>query len=328
MLHDRAPSLRRRRGRNAKQRLSLARAREPVRFLRSVCRVPLHRRASRAGGDLRADRGSKPPRAGIEFADHRDYAAGRRSALRRLEDLRAARTSRAAALPGGRGRSIDVLVDASASMAMATAEVDWRAALAYVGLSNDWVAVTAVLGAQAGPPPGRGKAPHPADPPLSRRRSGAAAGTFADFEAIAGGSRPRVPLAAGWPEARGGGLVSLDFYDPAGARAALELVRRSPRGGCAGRAPARRAPPPGRRNRRRAPPPRASGHPAATGTRGRLPPATMASKSATVPAAAPERRRDNGGSAGCGPCRAPGGGPAAPAPSAVTATRSRLERPT
>ena len=97
------------------------------------------------------------------------------------------------------------------------------AALGYVGLSNlDRVAVTALGAELAGPPPARGKA---RILPILR---------FLDTVRPLR-STSRTSLAAAVREflsrrrGRGRGLVALisDFYDPAGARAALELVRRN-----------------------------------------------------------------------------------------------------
>jgi uncharacterized protein (DUF58 family) len=93
------------------------------------------------------------------------------------------------------------------------------AALAYVGLSNlDRVAVAALGAGPGGTPPARGK------------------GRILPILRFLEGVRPggRIPLSAAVRDflaRRGGrrrGLVALisDFYDPAGARAALELVRR------------------------------------------------------------------------------------------------------
>jgi uncharacterized protein (DUF58 family) len=193
------------------------------RFLRRLESLALAIRRTTAGRSHGVRR-SRRVGAGLEFADHRDYVPG--DDLRYLDWNLYGRLERRALrlFEEDEDLSIDLLVDASASMGMGRPPkldlaVQIGAALAYVGLSNlDRVAVTALGAAPAGPPPARGK------------------GRILPILRFLDGVRPagRVPLAAGVRDflaRRGGrrrGLCALisDFYDPAGARAALELVRR------------------------------------------------------------------------------------------------------
>jgi uncharacterized protein (DUF58 family) len=206
------------------------------RFLRKLESLALTIRRT-AAGRSHGMRRSRRVGAGLEFADHRDYVPG--DDLRYLDWNLYGRLERRALrlYEEDEDLSIDVLIDASASMSMGRPpKVDLAfqlgAALAYIGLANlDRVAVTA-LGAQsagpAGPPAGRGKARilpilRYLDAVRPPRRSSWSSGT----------SRPS--LAADVREFlsrrrdRRRGLIALvsDFYDPAGARAALELVARN-----------------------------------------------------------------------------------------------------
>jgi uncharacterized protein (DUF58 family) len=197
------------------------------RFLRKLESLALTIRRT-AAGRSHGMRRSRRVGAGLEFADHRDYVPG--DDLRYLDWNLYGRLERRALrlYEEDEDLSIDVLVDASASMAMGRPPkldlaLQIGAALAYVGLTNlDRVAVTALGDEAAGPPPGRGKgrilpilryldAVRP--PQRSSRTSLAAA--VREFLARRRGRRR--------------GLVALvsDFYDPAGARAALELVQRN-----------------------------------------------------------------------------------------------------
>jgi uncharacterized protein (DUF58 family) len=199
------------------------------RFLRRLESLALTIRRTTAGRS-HGMRRSRRVGAGLEFADHRDYVPG--DDLRYLDWNLYGRLERRALrlYEEDEDLSIDVLVDASASMAMGRPPklglaFQIGAALAYVGLCNlDRVAVTA-LGAEAvGPPPGRGKG---RILPILRYLDA--------LGPLDGTSRTsRTSLAAAVREflsrrrGRRRGLVALisDFYDPAGARAALELVRR------------------------------------------------------------------------------------------------------
>ena len=216
--------------------MTVARADEPIasrfddRFLRKLESLALTIRRTTAGRS-HGMRRSRRVGAGLEFADHRDYVPG--DDLRYLDWNLYGRLERRALrlYEEDEDLSIEVLVDASASMAMGRPpKVDLAcqigAALAYVGLANlDRVAVTA-LGAEAGaPPPGRGKARIlpilrylDAVRPLewtSRTSGTSLAATVREFLSRRRGRRR--------------GLVALvsDFYDRAGARAGLELVRRN-----------------------------------------------------------------------------------------------------
>ena len=199
------------------------------RFLRKLESLALTIRRTTAGRS-HGMRRSRRVGAGLEFADHRDYVPG--DDLRYLDWNLYGRLERRALrlYEEDEDLSIDVLVDASASMAMGRPPklelaLQIGAALAYVGLSNlDRVAVTALGAEAAGPPPARGKA---RILPILR---------FLDaVHPLQGSSRTsRTSLTAAVREflsrrrGRRRGLVVLvsDFYDPAGARAALELVRR------------------------------------------------------------------------------------------------------
>jgi uncharacterized protein (DUF58 family) len=120
--------------------------------------------------------------------------------------------------------SIDVLVDASASMGIGQpAKLDVAlqigAALAYVGLANlDRVAVTAFSGDEAPTPPlARGRA---AIVPILRRLENVqAAGKTALAAAV------RAFLARGRGRRRGLVILLSDFYDLEGHRPALDLLR-------------------------------------------------------------------------------------------------------
>ena len=199
------------------------------RFLRKLESLALTIRRTTAGRSHGLRR-SRRVGAGLEFADHRDYVPG--DDLRYLDWNLYGRLERRALrlYEEDEDLSIDVLIDASASMAMGRPPklelaLQIGAALAHVGLSNlDRVAVTALGEVAAGPPPARGKA---RILPILRYLDA--------VRPLQGTSRAsRTSLAAAVREflsrrrGRRRGLVALisDFYDPAGARAALELVRR------------------------------------------------------------------------------------------------------
>ncbi len=199
------------------------------RFLRKLESLALTIRRTTAGRS-HGMRRSRRVGAGLEFADHRDYVPG--DDLRYLDWNLYGRLERRALrlYEEDEDLSIEVLVDASASMGMGRPPkldlaLQIGAALAYVGLCNlDRVAVTALGIEAAGPPPARGKARilpilrflDALRPPEGTSRSSrtSLAATVREFLSRRRGRRR--------------GLVALvsDFYDPAGADAALELVRR------------------------------------------------------------------------------------------------------
>jgi uncharacterized protein (DUF58 family) len=191
------------------------------RFLRKLESLVIAIRRLSAG-QLRGTRRSRRVGAGIEFADHRDYAAG--DDLRYIDWNLYGRLERLAlrVYEEDEDLSIDVLVDASGSMATGgklDLGLQVGAALGYVGLANlDRVAVTA-LGDGAPPPlpPARGKA---RILPILRQLDEVRA---AGKTALAAGARALLARRRG----RHRGLVILisDFYDPAGYRPALDLLR-------------------------------------------------------------------------------------------------------
>ncbi len=198
------------------------------RFLRKLeSLVMMLRRSSRVAlGQVRANRMSKRVGAGLEFADHRDYAPG--DDLRYLDWNLYGRLGRLALrlFQEEEDLTIEVLVDASASMSVGSPPkldlaLQIGAALAYVGLANlDRVAVTALGDAgseRASLPPARGKG---AILPILRVLDGVdAAGRTALAPAVRGF------LASRRRRRRGLAIVVSDFYDPAGYRAALDLLR-------------------------------------------------------------------------------------------------------
>jgi len=218
---------------NTAQTTGAARADGPIgsrfddRFLRKLESLALTIRRTTAGRS-HGMRRSRRVGAGLEFADHRDYVPG--DDLRYLDWNLFGRLERRALrlYEEDEDLSIDVLIDASASMAMGRPPklelaLQIGAALAHVGLSNlDRVAVTALGPDAGGPPAARGKARilpilrylDAVRPPQRTARPSLAAAVRDFLSRRRGGRR---------------GLVALvsDFYDPAGARAALELVRRN-----------------------------------------------------------------------------------------------------
>ena len=183
------------------------------------------RRISRArAGLLRGNRRSRRVGAGLEFADHRDYVAG--DDPRHLDWNLYGRLGRLALrlYEEDEDLSIDVLVDASASMGVGRPPkldlaLQIGAALAYVGLANlDRVAVTAFSGADVPTLPlTRGKAA--ILPTLRRLEAVQAAGQTALAAAV------RAFLARGRGRRRGLAILISDFYDPDGHRPALDLLR-------------------------------------------------------------------------------------------------------
>jgi uncharacterized protein (DUF58 family) len=193
------------------------------RFLRKLESLVLAIRRTPAGA-TRGARRSRRVGAGLEFADHRDYAPG--DDPRHLDWNLYGRLERLALrlYEEDEDLSIDVVVDASASMAVGRpSKLDLAlqvgAALAYVGLANlDRVAITPLAGPDAAPPAYvRGKAR--IVPILHELDAVTATGKTSLSGAV------RTFLAR--REARRRGLVILisDFYDPAGYRAALDLIR-------------------------------------------------------------------------------------------------------
>jgi uncharacterized protein (DUF58 family) len=195
------------------------------RFLRKLESLVMTIRRSRmSAGMMRANRSSKRVGAGLEFADHRDYAAG--DDLRYLDWNLYGRLGRLALrlFQEEEDLLIEVLVDASASMGVGDpAKLDLAlqvgAALAYVGLANlDRVALSPLGDDQAPPlPPARGKG---AILPILRFLNGVQADGRAGLAASV-----RAFLARRRRHRRGLAILISDFYDPAGHRAALDLLR-------------------------------------------------------------------------------------------------------
>jgi uncharacterized protein (DUF58 family) len=200
-------------------------ARFDERFLRKLEYLTVvTKRAFRSLGQLRADRRSRRVGAGIEFADHRDYAAG--DDLRTIDWNLYGRMQRLLVrlYEEDEDLSIDVLFDTSASMGIGTPpKIDLAmqvgAALAYVGLANlDRVAVTLVTETLGeGLAPARGKA-HIV--PMLRFLDGVAPGGGTSLAAAVRGF-----LARHRRHRRGLVVVISDFYDVAGYREALDLLR-------------------------------------------------------------------------------------------------------
>lgn len=192
------------------------------RFLRKLESLVMAIRRS-AAGQARGTRRSRRIGAGLEFADHRDYAPG--DDLRTLDWNLYGRLQRLAVrlYEEDEDLSIDVLVDASASMGVGRPPkldlaLQLGAALAYVGLSNlDRVAVTTLgEGPAAGLPPARGKARIlPILKQLDRVQASGRTPLAASMRGFLARRRVR---------RRGLAVLISDFYDPAGYRAALDLL--------------------------------------------------------------------------------------------------------
>lgn len=175
-------------------------------------------------GSVRADRRSRRLGAGIEFADHRDYAAG--DDLRILDWNLYGRMERLLVrlFEEDEDLAVDVLVDTSASMGLgAPPKLDLAAqvgaALAYVGLASlDRVAVTAIgEGLGEGLPPARGKSQIL---PVLKFLGGLAPAGRTSLARAA-----RAFVARRGRQRRGLVVLISDFYDPAGYREALDLLR-------------------------------------------------------------------------------------------------------
>jgi uncharacterized protein (DUF58 family) len=192
------------------------------RFLRKLETLELAvRRAAR--GQARGIRRSRRVGAGLELADHRDYVPG--DDLRYLDWNLYGRLGRRSLrlFEEDEDMAVDVLVDASLSMAMGQPPklelaLQLGAALGYVALANlDRVAVTALGEQPAALPHQRGK--------------GRILGVLRLFEEVAAtGRRPlsaalRTFLARRTRRGRGVAVLISDFYDPAGPRASLDLLR-------------------------------------------------------------------------------------------------------
>jgi uncharacterized protein (DUF58 family) len=196
------------------------------RFLRRLESLVLtiRRSARMSAGLFRANRASKRVGAGLEFADHRDYAPG--DDLRYLDWNLYGRLERLALrlFQEEEDLLVEVLVDASASMGVGDPpKVDLAlqigAALAYVGLANlDRVALSP-LGGDDAPvlPPARGKS---AILPILRFLEGVRADGRVGLAAAV-----RAFLSRRRRRRRGLAIVISDFYDRAGHRAALDLLR-------------------------------------------------------------------------------------------------------
>lgn len=192
------------------------------RFLRKLETLEVAIRRA-AGAQARGIRRSRRIGAGLELADHRDYAPG--DDLRYLDWNLYGRLGRRALrlFEEDEDVAIDVLVDASASMGLGRPPkldlaAQLAAALAYVGLANlDRVAVTALGDEPGGLPPQRGK--------------GRILPILRFLEPLAGTGRQSVSAGVraflGRRSRRRAGVAVLisDFYDPAGAPAALDLLR-------------------------------------------------------------------------------------------------------
>jgi uncharacterized protein (DUF58 family) len=195
------------------------------RFLRKLESLAILTRRSRISfGQIRAERRTRRVGAGIEFADHRDYAPG--DDLRYLDWNLYGRMQRLLVrlFEEDEDLSIYVLFDASASMGAGTpSKLDLAmqvgAALGYVGLANlDRVSVLPVAdGLGDGLPLARGKA-HIL-PWLRFLDTLRATGKTALAQAVRDFLRRH--------RGRRRGLVILisDFYDPHGYREALDLLR-------------------------------------------------------------------------------------------------------
>jgi uncharacterized protein (DUF58 family) len=204
------------------------------RFLRKLESLVMAIRRTPAG-TARGARRSRRVGAGLEFADHRDYTAG--DDPRTLDWNLYGRLERLAVrlYEEDEDLTIDVLCDASASMGMGrppklALALEVGAALAYVGLSNlDRVAVTALGEGSSSPPHGPPQGPRHGSPhargkgsilPILRRLDTVRAEGRTPLTAAVRAFLARRPV-------RRRGLVVLisDFYDPAGHRPALELLR-------------------------------------------------------------------------------------------------------
>ena len=188
--------------------------------------MTIRRSARMSAGLMRANRASKRVGAGLEFADHRDYARGRRSPLPRLEPVRPARAAGAAAVPGGRGPAgrgagRRQRLDGRRQPAQAGSGAAGRRGAGVRRRSRTWIAWRVTpLGDDEAPVAAAGarQGGDPADPAFSRRRARERARRR--WRAAV-----RAFLARRRRRRRGLAIVISDFYDPAGHRAALDLLR-------------------------------------------------------------------------------------------------------
>lgn len=174
-------------------------------------------------GQLRAERKTRKVASGIEFADHRNYAAG--DDFRYLDWKVYARTQKLLLRLFEEEEDLYIyfLVDTSASMLLGSPErkVDYArkvaAALAYIGLSNmDRVCIIPFNHGIAGRlPPSRGK--------------NQIFKVFDFLQKVPEGDRTRMYDAfksfVAQNKRRGVAVVISDFYDPQGYEQALNLLR-------------------------------------------------------------------------------------------------------
>lgn len=199
-------------------------------FLRRLERLTLRVRRA-AGGGRHGTRRTRRVGTGLEFADHRDYVPG--DDPRYLDWNLYGRLGRLAlrTFEEDEDLSIDLLVDASASMAVGSPSkldvaAQLAAALAFIGLGNlDKVGVSLIGGgataAAATAPPAslpaaRGKGHILAIMRLLDQARPAGATTLSD------GIRDHLNRRR--PRQRSLAIVISDFYDPAGFRRSLDLL--------------------------------------------------------------------------------------------------------
>ncbi|MES1205215.1 MAG: DUF58 domain-containing protein [Pseudomonadota bacterium] len=192
-------------------------------FLRKLEALAVVAKRTR-GEQARAERRSRRVGAGIEFADHREYARG--DDVRALDWNLFARLDR----PYVRLREEDedltltLIVDASASMAVGAAPklelaVRIAAALAYIGLAGlERVGVSLVAdGARDTLPPARGKGSVKRVLSLLDRAAGAGATNLS--------AAVRDVLAAGSGRRRSLTVLLSDLFDPGGWLPAVDRLR-------------------------------------------------------------------------------------------------------
>jgi len=177
-----------------------------------------------AQGTIRADRRARRRGAGMEFADHRDYAPG--DDLRLLDWNLYGRMERLLVrlFEEDEDLAIDVLVDASASMGLGTppSSISRRRSRPPSPTSGSPASIASPsrrLGETLadGPPPSRGRAQIL---PMLRFLDGLEARGRTSLATAA-----RAFVARRQRHRRGLVVLVSDFYDPAGFREALELLR-------------------------------------------------------------------------------------------------------